>query len=211
MPRIGDRAASRVKRKLDFLRRCDRISPMLRRPALILVLTLLAAPLAAQETCGPIPDRTALEDKLFEDLSRTRNAAEAAPINAMLWEVWLEAPDRAAAQAVTDGMAARRVADFAAAEAIFSDLIARCPDWAEGWNQRAFVRFLSADYGGAITDLEAALERNPRHVGALSGLALSLIGAGRNEAGQGALREALALNPWLAERALLDEPQGQDL
>ena len=89
--------------------------------------------------------------------------------------------------------------------------MAYCPDYAEGYNQRAFVSFLAHDFEAALVDLEATLALNPRHIGALSGKALTLIGLGRREDGQATLRAALALNPWLSERALLETPPGEEL
>jgi len=47
--------------------------------------------------------------------------------------------------------------------------------------------------------------------GAVTGKALTRIGMGRGGEAQEVLRTALAINPWLAERALLDEPQGEDI
>jgi hypothetical protein len=40
---------------------------------------------------------------------------------------------------------------------------------------------------------------------------MTLFGLGELQAGQEALRAALDLNPWLAERALLETPPGQEL
>jgi hypothetical protein len=37
------------------------------------------------------------------------------------------------------------------------------------------------------------------------------MGLGRNEEAQAALRAAVEMNPWLQERALLDEPMPTDL
>ena len=105
-------------------------------------------------------------------------------------------------------MARRNVADYAAAEAALTSLVQYCPFYAEGWNQRAFVRFLQSDWDGALTDLDQALKYNPRNTGALTGKALTLINAGRDDEAQPVLREALELNPWLSERALL---RGEDL
>ena len=62
-----------------------------------------------------------------------------------------------------------------------------------------------------IADLERAIELSPRHIGALSGRAITLIGLGKEEEGQAALAEALELNPWLPERSLLKDLPGEEL
>jgi len=111
------------------------------------------------------------------------------------------------------GMARRAIYDFDAAKEAFDALVAYCPDYAEGYNQRAFVAFLRGDYAAALEDLDEALARNPSHIAALSGKALTLMGLGRMAAAQGVLRDALALNPWLPERRYLVEtgPVGTEL
>ena len=85
----------------------------------------------------------------------------------------------------------------------FDLLIAYCPNYAEGYNQRAFVNYLRRDFARALVDLERALALSPRHVAAMSGRALSLYGLGRLEEARIALESALAYNPWLTERYLL--------
>ncbi len=103
--------------------------------------------------------------------------------------------------------------DFDGAETILTALTKYCPDYAEGWNQRAFARFLRQDYNGALTDLDEALRLSPDHIAARSGKALTLMGLGRMDEAQGVLRDALALNPWLPERRFLieEEDDGEKL
>ncbi|MEP5198489.1 MAG: tetratricopeptide repeat protein, partial [Paracoccaceae bacterium] len=133
------------------------------------------------------------------------------PIRQALWKLWATAPD-AAAQALLDrGMSARGSYDFLGAIEAFDRLVEYCPDYAEGYNQRAFVNFLREDFEPALTDLDLALARNPNHVAALSGKALTLMGLGRGDEAQEVLREAIKLNPWIPERGLLTEPLGEEL
>jgi Flp pilus assembly protein TadD len=65
------------------------------------------------------------------------------------------------------------------------------------------VNFLRQDFSAALPDLDRALALSPRHIGALSGRALTLTGLGRKAEAALSLRAALALNPWLTERSLL--------
>ena len=174
----------------------------------LILLCLLAGPVAAQDACPPAPDHAAARDDILRRLAVARDATEARFLADELWVIWLDAPDAAAQDMLDRGMARRDSFDFEGAWDILDGLVEYCPDYAEGWNQRAFASFLREDYAAALNDLDRAIEIDPRHVAALSGRALTLIGMGRDAEGQQALREALRLNPWLSERALLTgEPE----
>ena len=170
----------------------------------------LAAPAHAQD-CAPVPDIAADLDTLIDEVRAAPSERFARPIVARMWELWTLAPDARAQDLLDSGMARLRVADYPAAVAAFDELVAYCPDYAEGYNQRAFANFLQGELRMALADLDLALERSPKHVGALSGKALTLFGLGELREGQETLRAALDLNPWLAERALLETPPGQEL
>ncbi len=113
-------------------------------------------------------------------------------------------------------MARREAWDLLGALGELDKLVAYCPDYAEGYNQRAFVNFLRQDFGAALIDLDKALDLSPNHIAAMSGRALTLLGLKRLDEARTALTAALQLNPWLSERALLApggalEPPGEDI
>lgn len=168
----------------------------------LLIACVLAGPVGA-ETCPEAPDHA-------EALSRLIDAAQAAPDEAAgralsdeMWALWAEAPDAKAQGLLDDAMARRESYDYDAAMAAAEALVAYCPDYAEGYNQRAFIHFLREEFEAALPDLERTLELQPRHVAARTGQALTLHALGRNGEAALALRAALALNPWLGERHLL--------
>ncbi len=140
---------------------------------------------------------------LFDDARAAPSEAAARGASEGLWKVYLRAPD-ADAQAILDrGMARRDGYDFLGAKTEFDRLIAYCPDYAEGWNQRAFVYYLQGDFVRALADLDEALARTPDHVAAQSGRALTLMQLGQRDDARTQMLEALANNPWLSERALI--------
>ena len=108
-------------------------------------------------------------------------------------------------------MERRRNYDFAGAVAVLDELLGLAPDWAEAWNQRATVRFLQEDYEGSLEDIRETLEREPRHFGAMAGMAIILLRQGRAELAQSTLRQALGIHPWLRERSLVVATPGKDI
>lgn len=62
------------------------------------------------------------------------------------------------------------------AEAIdhFTALTDHAPDFAQGWHARATAYYQRKLYGPALADIQTALRLEPRHFGALSGLAVIL-------------------------------------
>jgi tetratricopeptide (TPR) repeat protein len=171
---------------------------------------VLAAPAVADQ-CPAGPNHSARIAEIILALNDAPSAQASRPLSQELWELWLDAPDAAAQDMLDQGMAQREGADFLSARDTLDGLVEYCPNYAEGYNQRAFASFLRRDYAAALVDLDAALALMPNHIAALSGKGLTLMGLGRSEEGQDALRGALGLNPWLAERSLIAAPEGTDI
>lgn len=72
------------------------------------------------------------------------------------------------------GRAAMEVGDIQVAIGHLTALVDHAPEFTEGYNARATAYFMAGLYGPAIADIGQVLEREPRHFGALSGLALIL-------------------------------------
>ncbi len=156
-------------------------------------------------------DQSADQSALFDRLKSAPDQAVANSLMDQLWRIWTLAPDAKAQDLLDRGMEARESFDFLGSRDILDGLVEYCPDYAEGYNQRAFANFLREDYAAALVDLDRALELEPRHMGALSGKALTLMGLGRRDEAQVILKEAVALNPWLKERGMIVTPPGQDI
>ena len=177
-------------------------------------LAFLAALLASPATadCPPVSDISAEIDALVADVQAAESSDAARVVSGRMWTLWTKAPDARAQGLLDDGMARRAAYDLAGAIEIFDDLVAYCPAYAEGYNQRAFANFLREDYAAALPDLNRAIELQPRHIPALSGKGLTLIGMGRVAEGQEVIRKALGLNPWLNERQYLSlKAEGTEL
>ncbi|MEL6503368.1 MAG: tetratricopeptide repeat protein [Pseudomonadota bacterium] len=175
------------------------------------IFFLLATPAVAQ-TLGPSKPVAAGYDKekvlaaiLFE-LKSARDLNEAKPTTARLYRLLMLAPDAGAAALMNKGIRAAHNGNFRDALITFNDLVARNPEWPEAWNQRAYLHFRTRNFNAAIVDCEKTLELEPRHLGCLTGLAITHIRITRRyKAGRSVLRRALALHPTAHERKLLDE------
>ena len=172
------------------------------RTFLPMLLTFLAQN-AAADGCPVAPDHSVAVDKIYTELKLAPNQMAARPYSNRLWELWLEAPDMPSHMMLDEGLRAMRDGDFTRAVDRLNALVSYCPFYAEGYNQRAFVNFLRKDYQAALPDLDQAIALNPHHTGALTGKARTLIELGENDEAQVILKKAVALNPWLGERALL--------
>jgi tetratricopeptide (TPR) repeat protein len=181
------------------------------KTSLIVLVLLWSASLSAASECPAAPDLEAPIQGLMVQLRVAPDENAERVLTDQLWSHWATAPDTRAQDMLDLGMRRRAAFDLRAAWEAFDQLVAYCPDYAEGYNQRAFVAFLWGQYGSALDDLEKALARDPDHIAALAGKALTLIGLGRGEEGQVVLRQALELNPWLPERSMLTEPKAQDI
>lgn len=77
------------------------------------------------------------------------------------------------------------------------DLTRLAPDFAEGWNVRATVHFVTENYGRSLEDIAKTLKLEPRHFGALSGLGIILDRIGEQKAALEVYRRAQAIHPHL--------------
>jgi len=151
-------------------------------------------------------------DALFDALKNAPSEIDAEKIEDAIWLSWLaEAPTADIRRKVDTAMQRRDAYDFAGAKTLLDEVVEEAPDYAEGWNQRAFILFLQGNYEASLEDIERTLALEPRHFGALSGRALIFMTLGRVALGQEALREALEIHPFLKERNMLIEPRGVDL
>ena len=80
---------------------------------------------------------------------------------------------------------------------VLDQIIVVKPDFAEAWNRRATVYYLTDDYGESLSDIKQTLALEPRHFGALAGFGMILQAMDRTEEAIRVLRRALEINPRL--------------
>jgi tetratricopeptide (TPR) repeat protein len=179
----------------------------MKRLIALLAAILLAGPLTGPVAVAqqPVSAETAAErDWLFEALRTAPTEDLGRIIEDRIWRFWMrQAPDEVSATLMNQSMERRQEYDFAGAMVYIDDMVARAPNWAEAWNQRATVLFFQEKFDESLEDVEKVLAIEPKHFGALAGKAVILMQQGRMELGQKTLREAIALHPWLKERRML--------
>ena len=93
------------------------------------------------------------------------------------------------------GNTALAAGDYDLALDLFSALTDHAPDFAEGWNGRATTFYLLGEYALSIADVERVLALEPRHFGALAGLAVMFEEMGETKLALRALQALQTINP----------------
>ncbi len=78
---------------------------------------------------------------------------------------------------------------------ILNSLVGLRPEWAVGWSKRAALRLNSGDIDGAMRDFAQSLQRDPRDLQALAGVAGILTEEKQLDQAQIVFQKALALAP----------------
>jgi tetratricopeptide (TPR) repeat protein len=169
---------------------------MMRKP----VVTVLLALLALVPLWGPGPAVADQKDsrlpELYERLKSADSAREARVLEAAIWQIWMEIDDDDAGLLFRRGLEAMANDEPDDALRYFTEVTRRAPDFAEGWNKRATIRFVMGDFQGSVEDVEHTLALEPHHFGALSGLGLINLALGREAAALKAFEAAVKVNPY---------------
>ena len=122
-----------------------------------------------------------------------------------LWAIWHRSGDPAIDARLAEGIALMQSGGLPEAITVFSEVIARAPDFAEGWNKRATAYYLLGDLDRSLADCEEVVKRNPAHFGALSGFGLIYLQKDDLPKAAEYFEKALAVDPTLiqVEAALL--------
>ncbi len=112
-----------------------------------------------------------------------------------IWSEWSQSGSPAMDLLLDRGRDALEAGDWDAAIEHLTALTDHAPDFAEGWNARATAYFQAGKYGPSLADIRRTLALEPRHFGAISGLALILEELGYPKDALKAYREVLAIHP----------------
>jgi tetratricopeptide (TPR) repeat protein len=160
--------------------------------------------------------RSALLDELFARLKSARDPDESEGIAGAIERVWLHSGSDTADLLMGRALEALTTQDTGLCLEILGKVVQIDPDWAEGWDKRASVRFFADDYDGAMEDFAHVLALEPRHFGALAGMGFVLEKSKLHKEALRVFRRALEIYPQQDEiRKMVDkltvEVEGQDI
>ena len=143
---------------------------MTAKSILLAALLLAAVPASAQNAAAPGNERRAALDKLLGALKSAPSEEIAGPLEQQIKQLWLNSGTPAVTLLMSRGL--REMKADASQDAIedFSAAITLDPSLAEAYHQRAVARFASGDTPGAIADIQATLQREPRSFAAFETL-----------------------------------------
>ncbi len=134
-------------------------------------------------------------DALFSDLKKERDADKARELANQIRMEWQDSGS--ATVNLLMQWADKAIADNKqpAALDILDQVITLAPSYVEGWNRRATLHYMMGNYRKSMSDINHVLSLEPRHFGALTGMAEILGSAGKDELALRAWEQLLAIYP----------------
>lgn len=147
-----------------------------------------ATPVLADQNAPELPG-------LFDQLKSTDQPIDAQPLEQQIWGHWLTGPDEVSGHMMSQIQIALQSGQHELGLVLCDQLIDAYPDFAEAWNKRATFMYILNRLDESVVDIQATLELEPNHFGALSGLGLILMRTGDAEGALHAFEEVLKISP----------------
>ncbi len=145
-------------------------------------------PAVAQKTGRPV-------DTLFDALKRERNPDKARGIASQIIADLNDSGSATVNLLMQWSATAIKEKRNAAALDFLDQVTVLDPAFAEGWNRRATLHYTMGNPRKSMADIAEVLKREPRHFGALAGMAGILTEAGKDELALKAWQDYLAVYP----------------
>lgn len=113
-------------------------------------------------------------DGLFQTLQSSQDNEVLQQVESSIWEIWYESGEDEIDVIMQEAGLAVQSGQLQLAERMYDLVIEKLPEFSEGWNRRATVRFYQRDLDGSLEDIEQTLRLEPRHFGAIWGLGMIL-------------------------------------
>jgi tetratricopeptide (TPR) repeat protein len=144
-------------------------------------------------------------DELFADLKKARNPRYAKTIADSIWSHWFKSGSATVDLMMSWANTAYDEKKYNVALDYLDQVVIRAPDFAEGWNRRATLHYSMDNFAKSMADIQKTLELEPRHFGALAGMATILERTDRKKAALKAWERALSIYPAMdsAQKAVI--------
>jgi tetratricopeptide (TPR) repeat protein len=146
-----------------------------------------------------LPNTAAERDKLLSDLYAQLATAEdegrARPLIAQIERLWLYYGSDTVGVLMDRSFKAIAEKKNDLALELLDQVVDIAPDYAEGWNRRAYVYYSMNDHERALGDLRRVLALEPNHFKALEGIGQIFKELGQKKAALEAYRKLEAINP----------------
>lgn len=139
--------------------------------------------------------RTQLLGLLYGELAKAATEQEAAPVSEAIERLWGYSGSDTVSLLMERALKAASEKNFKLALDLLDAVTELEPDYAEGWNRRAYVLYMQNNYHRALGDLRRVLALDPNHYKALDGLGVILREIGEKKAALGAFQRLRRVNP----------------
>jgi len=113
-------------------------------------------------------------DELFIQLRDVDNLETASRIEKKIWATWNHRGDELVDRHMSLGIRAMYAGALKLSLRQFTTVINLDQNFSEGWNKRANIHYMMGNFNESVQDIERTLTLEPRHYGAMSGMALIL-------------------------------------
>ena len=149
---------------------------------------------ASAEQTIPATQAERLDD-LFADLKRTSEEGAAKEISNRIRLEWQDSGSATVNLLIQWADKAMTEDKNTTALDYLDEIVTLRPDYVEGWNRRATLHFKMGNFRKSMSDINAVLELEPRHFGAIAGMAAILSTTGRDESAMEAWQRFLEIYP----------------
>ncbi|MEJ0013740.1 MAG: tetratricopeptide repeat protein [Bauldia sp.] len=166
--------------------------------AFLLVFVATTALAAAPSTDAPATatdGKAAHLDALFAELHAAPSVEQGKVVEGQIVDEWLQSGDPEIDLLMRKAMVAMGTGVLNQAFGYLDQVIARDPNYVEGWNKRATVYYMIDAYDKSLADIQKTLQLEPRHFGALAGLGMIMIKLGDKQRALEAFERAYQVDP----------------
>ena len=147
----------------------------------------------------PLPNTAAERGKLLSNLyaylATAEDEKQAQPITDAIERLWLYAGSDTIGLLMDRSARAVSEKNYDLALKFLDAVVDLAPDYAEGWNRRAYVHYLRNDVERMVGDLRRCLALEPNHYRAMEALGSVLRETGQKKAALKAFERLMEINP----------------